>query len=442
MRLPATAAFACLALVAAPARASAPPYPEYPAYPPAAPAAPDYPPWPHYPRAPRAPLPPDAPFPPDAPSPPPRSPPPPRPPHHPHPPPAPPSPPPPRPPPAAPPPPPPPPPPPAPADPAVAFVFVAAAGFVVVAAAWVAHFAGSDVDVVDHFRGWIERNDPRPTRVEDDEEAAGAYAELRNVEGETMTGDDDGDGFGRRRESRVGGRGWIESAVDVVSRALAGVARGFASAGSDAFDDGGDERFPDEGIGAREGNRGDVDGDVDVGRGTRERPRAKELVDGDAIPAPRHHLRGPARGKSSARWSARRAVDPNAAYEPLREDVGVATDSGARAKGLPSWAGVSGSSSGADAESRADAELRADAYADRTYDAYADRTYDDDYAAESDASGRSGASARSPRRSDRGGAATMRFYGASAAKARAATEAAANARRGGPDATEWRDDDP
>ena len=36
----------------------------------------------------------------------------------------------------------------------------------------------------------------------------------------------------------------------------------------------------------------------------------------------------------------------------------------------------------------------------------------------------------------------MRFYGASAAKARAATEAAANARRGGPDATEWRDDDP
>ena len=41
MRLPATAAFLCLALVAAPTRASAPPYPDYPAYPPAAPGAPN-----------------------------------------------------------------------------------------------------------------------------------------------------------------------------------------------------------------------------------------------------------------------------------------------------------------------------------------------------------------------------------------------------------------
>ena len=429
MRLPATAAFLCLALVAAPTRASAPPYPDYPAYPPAAPGAPNYPPWPHYPRAPRAPSPPDAPFPPDAPSPPPRSPPPPRPPHHPHPPHAPPSPPPPRPPPTAPSPPPPPPPPPAPADPAVAFAFVAFAGFVVVAAAWLAHFAGSDVDAVDYARRWIERNAfgggvGGARAGEDDEEAAGAYAELRNVEGES---DDErrGDrpGPGRRRDRR----GWTESAVHVASRAFA-AARGFARAGSDAFDAvtirGVDDGW--RGGGDRGGGDGDDDDDDDDFDAENE---------DDEFPAPRHHLRGPARGRplrGSARWLARRAVDPNAAYEPLaadREDARIATadSSDPRDATIP----IDGSG-----------DAGVDTYVDADADVYADRTYDDDYMAESDASGRSGASARSARRLDRGGgAATMRFYGASAARARAAMEAAGSARRGGPDATEWRDDD-
>jgi hypothetical protein len=340
----------------------------------------------------------------------------------------PPSPPPPRPPPTAPSPPPPPPPPPAPADPAVAFAFVALAGCVVVAAAWLAHFAGSDVDAVDYTRRWIERNAFGGNVGIGDEEAAGAYAELRNVEGES---DDERRGNGPGPGGRRNRRGWTESAVDVASRAFA-AARGFARAGSDAFDAvtvrGVDDGW--RGGGARGGgDRDDDDDDFD----------AENENEDDEFPAPRHHLRGPARGRparGSARWLARRVVDPNAAYEPLsadREDARVATvdSSDPRGATIPN-----------DGSGDAGVDTYVDVDVDVGVGVYADRTYDDDYMAESDASGRSGASARSARRLDRGGAATtMRFYGASAARARAAMEAAGSARRGGPDATEWRDDD-